>query len=180
MVRKEPFGTKILQLHHAQTLNFGETWSSDGHFKTNQGDFFEFHAVLSFWCYPTLVGGILQTGASISIWRSWSPTENFIDLIRSKSNLLRENGPSSILVFHLQYFLIRINISFEIFGLHIFIYGPGQENMFTWTPMERFRDKRQKSRNCCCLIKFSNPDFAFCKCIYEHSRILMNILQSGS
>ena len=36
------------------------------------------------------------------------PTENFIDLIRSKSNLPKENGPSSFHIFHLQCFLITI------------------------------------------------------------------------
>ena len=54
------------------------------------------------------------------------PTENFIDLIRGKSNLLKENGPSSSHIFHSHYFLIRniykYRILFSCMKYHVNLY----------------------------------------------------------
>ena len=75
-----------------------------------------------FWCYPTLVGEIPQTRASISIWWSWSPDGKFywlnqrqIKFALGKWSKFHSHFSSSV------YFLIGITF---FFGLQIFMYWP--------------------------------------------------------
>ena len=70
----------------------------------------------SFWCFiQHWLGEFCRLGHQFQFGEVDPPTENFIDLIRSKSNFPEENGRTFIHISHLQYFLIRVPIFFAAF-----------------------------------------------------------------
>ena len=68
----------------------------------------------NFCCYSALVGEFRRLEHQFQFGEVDSRTENFIDLIRGKSNLLKENGPSYSHIFHSHYFLIKNIYNYRI------------------------------------------------------------------
>ena len=68
----------------------------------------------NFCCYSALVGEFRRLEHQFQFGEVDPPTENFIDLIRGKSNLLKENGPSYSHIFHSHYFLIKNIYNYRI------------------------------------------------------------------
>ena len=84
------------------------------------------HFTRNFCCYSELVGEFRRLEHQFQFAEVDPPTENFIDLIRGKSNLLKENGPSFSHIFHSHYFLIRniykYRILFSCMKYHVNLY----------------------------------------------------------
>ena len=97
----------------------------------------------SCWCYPTLVGEILQTGASISIWGSWSPDGKFYWLNQKQIKFAQGKWSKFLSHFSSSVFLDR-------------------DHNFLWTANFHVLAAR---------MKYFHIQLLFCVDIYEHRTI---------
>ena len=112
------FQVKSLHIFHCLSVDYIQYWCKKNNWKSFNFMQFYLFGVIQHW-----LGEFCRLEHQFQFGEVDPPTENFIDLIRSKSNLPKENGPSSFHIFHLQCFLITICffISSFVFCVYPFI-----------------------------------------------------------